>query len=116
MQERVNGLTQLSNDQIAVFVEELTVDREVGAMMVNATALLAKLAPDVKMFVRMGLGVLAACNNASVVLVEAATPLQEAVRVVSASLGQHVVVRAPTVGLTLITENEAFLRYMGTVL
>lgn len=96
-QERVNGRTQQSNDQIAVFVEELTADQEVGAMMVNATVLLAKLALDAKTFVLIALGVLAACNNASVVPVEAVTPLQEAVLVVSGSLAQHVVVRVLTV-------------------
>ena len=85
-------------------------------MMVNATVLLAKLALDAKTFVLMALGVLVACNNVSVVLVEAVTPLQEAVLVVSGSLGQHVVVRVLTVEMIFIADNEAFLRYVGIVL
>lgn len=83
MQERVNDRTQLSNDQIVISVEELTVGQEAGVMMANATVLLAKLAPDAKTFVQKALGVLAACNNANAVMVEVVTPLQEAVLVVS---------------------------------
>ena len=84
--------------------------------MASATVLLAKLVPDAKTFVQKAHGVLAACNNASAVQMVAVTPLQEAVPVVSGSLGQHAVVPAQTVELILITDNDAFLRYVGTVL